>query len=67
MFCKMLFCRGERCQVYGGRMTHGVPISDKNKEYIREAIATKFPSQIARELNCSVKTVKNILREKNEK
>lgn len=47
-------------------MTQGVPISAEKKEYIREAIGSKFPSQIAKELGCSVKTVRNVLREKQE-
>lgn len=46
-------------------MTRGVRLPDDKREYIREAITQKFPVQIARELGCSVKTVKNVLREDN--
>jgi DNA invertase Pin-like site-specific DNA recombinase len=44
-------------------MTRGVRLADEKRQYIKEAIETKFPVQIARELGCSVQTVKNILRE----
>lgn len=44
-------------------MTRGVRLPDEKRDAIRRESKTKFPVVIAREMDCSVKTVKNILRE----